>query len=145
MATYILFVFGDFEDHEDIEFFCMEHFSEISEKGVKYVIEKEGNCIIIFETEKPLSELEVKISVTLAIDQVKFYFLFERSAILSSYIPEQIKDFIFKPLTEENIKLLLSSEPPPSMDLDEILDKIDIHGIDSLTQDEKNFLDQFGK
>lgn len=145
MATYILFIFGEFEDHEDIEFFCMEHFSDISEKGVKYVIEKEGNCIILFDSDKPVEDLSVQLGITLSIDQVKFYFLFDRKTILGAHIPEQIKDFIFKPLDSENVKLLLSTEPPPSMDLDEILDKIDRLGIDSLTLEEKNFLDQFGK
>jgi hypothetical protein len=145
MGTFILFVFGDFEDHGDIEFFCLEHFSEISEKGVKYVIENDGNCIIIFETEKTKQELHDKLSVLLAIEQIKFYFLFERSSIVSTYLPETLKDFVFKPMSEENIKLLMESKPKPSMDLDEILDKIDQQGVNSLTDDEKKFLDDFGK
>jgi hypothetical protein len=145
MGTFILFVFGDFEDHGDIEFFCLEHFSEISEKGVKYVIENDGNCIIIFETEKTKQELHDKLSVLLAIEQIKFYFLFERSSIVSTYLPETLKDFVFKPMSEENIKLLMESKPKPSMDLDDILDKIDQQGVNSLTDDEKKFLDDFGK
>jgi len=145
MGTFILFVFGDFEDHGDIEFFCLEHFSEISEKGVKYVIENEGNCIIIFETEKTKQELHDKLSVLLSIDQIKFYFLFERSSIVSTYLPETLKDFVFKPMSEENIKLLMEIKPKPSMDLDEILDKIDQQGVNSLTEEEKKFLDDFGK
>ena len=145
MGTFILFVFGDFEDHGDIEFFCLEHFSEISEKGVKYVIDNDGNCIIIFETEKTKQELHDKLSVLLAIEQIKFYFLFERSSIVSTYLPETLKDFVFKPMSEENIKLLMESKPKPSMDLDEILDKIDQQGVNSLTDDEKKFLDDFGK
>jgi hypothetical protein len=145
MGTFILFVFGDFEDHGDIEFFCLEHFSEISEKGVKYVIENEGNCIIIFETEKTKQELHDKLSVLLSIDQIKFYFLFERSSIVSTYLPETLKDFVFKPMSEENIKLLMEMKPKASMDLDEILDKIDQQGVNSLTEEEKKFLDDFGK
>ena len=145
MGTFILFVFGDFEDHSDIEFFCIEHFSEISEKGVKYVIENEGNCIIIFETEKSKQELHDKLSVLLSIDQIKFYFLFERSSIVSTYLPETLKDFVFKPMSEENVKLLMESKPSPSMDLDDILDKIDQQGVNSLTDEEKKFLDDFGK
>jgi hypothetical protein len=31
------------------------------------------------------------------------------------------------------------------MDLDEILDKIDQQGVNSLTEEEKKFLDDFGK
>lgn len=145
MGTFILFIFGDFEDHGDIEFFCLEHFSEISEKGVKYVIENDGNCIIIFETEKTKQELHDKLSVLLAIEQIKFYFLFERSSIVSTYLPETLKDFVFKPMSEENIKLLMEMKPKPSMDLDEILDKIDQQGVNSLTEEEKKFLDDFGK
>ena len=145
MGTFILFIFGDFEDHGDIEFFCLEHFSEISEKGVKYVIENDGNCIIIFETEKTKQELHDKLSVLLAIEQIKFYFLFERSSIVSTYLPETLKYFVFKPMSEENIKLLMEMKPKPSMDLDEILDKIDQQGVNSLTEEEKKFLDDFGK
>lgn len=145
MGSYILFLFGDFEDHDDIEFFCMEHFSDISEKGVKYVIEKGGNCIIIFDTDRPIDDLETKLAVTLSIDQVKFYFLFERSSVITAYIPEQIKDYIFKPLDDENVKIIIPTESHTSMDLDEILDKIEQQGVNSLTEDEKKFLDQFGK
>ena len=36
-------------------------------------------------------------------------------------------------------------EDLPSFSLDDILDKIDQMGVDSLTQEEKNFLDNFEK
>jgi hypothetical protein len=145
MTSYILFVFADFEDHEDIQYFCTEHFAGISEVGVKYVIENTGNCIIIFDTEKSKEDLHKSISDLLSLDQIRFYFLFERSSILSAHLPETLKDFIFKPIETPSETLEIVRKPEPNLDLDDILDKIETFGINSLTEDEKNFLDTFGK
>lgn len=145
MTSYILFVFADFEDHEDIEYFCTEHFINISEVGVKYVIENTGNCIIIFDTEKTKSELHESITELLKLDHIRFYFLFERSSILSASLPESLKDFIFKPVEADSLKLEILRNPSTALDLDDILDKIETYGIGSLTDEEKNFLDEFGK
>ena len=145
MTSYILFVFADFEDHEDIEYFCTEHFINISEVGVKYVIENTGNCIIIFDTEKTKPELHESITELLKLDHIRFYFLFERSSILSASLPESLKDFIFKPVETDSLKLEILRNPSTALDLDDILDKIETYGIGSLTDEEKNFLDEFGK
>lgn len=145
MTSYILFVFADFEDHEDIQYFCTEHFAGISEVGVKYVIENTGNCIIIFDTEKSKEELHRSISDLLSLDQIRFYFLFERSSILSAHLPETLKDFIFKPIETQSETLQILRNFDTELDLDEILDKIENFGLDSLTDQEKKFLDEFGK
>jgi len=145
MVTYILFIYANFEDHEDVEFFCAEHFSQISERGVKYVIEKDGNCIIIFESDKDKDKLDSDLEDLLDIEQINFYFLFERASVVSVFLPETIKDFIFKPLENENVKLKITANRNPKHDLDEILEKIENGGIESLTLEEKKFLDDFGK
>ena len=82
-------------------------------------------------------------------EDVKFYFLFERESIYSANLPIQMKDFMFKP-SEEYSSLRLeynkkdkTEEFNESMDLDNILEKIEQEGIDSLTPDEKKFLDSF--
>ena len=145
MVTYILFIYANFEDHEDVEFFCTEHFSQISERGVKYVIEKDGNCIIIFESDKDKDKLDSDLEDLLDIEQINFYFLFERASVVSVFLPETIKDFIFKPLENENVKLKITANRNQKYDLDDILEKIENGGIDSLTPEEKKFLDDFGK
>jgi hypothetical protein len=146
MATYILFVFADFEDHEDLEFFYTEHFSDISEMGVKYIIESNvGNCILIFESDNTELELHKKLSEILSIDEIRFYFLFNRSNLVSARLPETLKDFIFKPIQKDDERLEIVPKIEPKFDLDEILDKIEKTGIDSLTKEEKKYLDSFGK
>jgi hypothetical protein len=42
MKSYILFLFATFPDLEELEFFCLEHFPQISVGGLKYVIESNG-------------------------------------------------------------------------------------------------------
>ena len=56
-----------------------------------------------------------------------------------------LKDFIFKPIETPSETLEIVRKPEPNLDLDDILDKIETFGINSLTEDEKNFLDTFGK
>jgi hypothetical protein len=144
MNSYILFLYASFEDHEDLEFFCLEHFVQISESGVKYVIESLGNCIIIFDTDKEYSVLKKDLKKTLALEHVKFYFLFEKKSVFMAELPESLSSFIFKP--GDTMKFTYSEDVVnQNYDLDEILEKIKNDGIESLSEDEKKFLEQFGK
>ena len=149
MGSYILFIFGAFEDHDDLEFFCLEHFTNVSESGIKFVIESGGNCVIIFDTEKDKQTLIKDVKETLAIEHIKFYLMFEKDKVFFAELPESLSNFIFKPAETEK------ADPTPvkikityldtNYDLDEILDKIQVSGIESLTEGEKKFLDEFGK
>lgn len=149
MGSYILFIFGAFEDHDDLEFFCLEHFTKVSESGIKFVIESGGNCVIIFDTEKDKQTLIKDVKETLAIEHIKFYLMFEKDKVFFAELPESLSNFIFKPVETEK------ADPTPikikityldtNYDLDEILDKIQVSGIESLTEGEKKFLDEFGK
>lgn len=145
MKTFILFIFGTFEDHEDIAFFCTEILATATAvKSLKYVIESSQNIIVIFDSELEHKELSQELYDVLVSDVVKFYFLFERSSLVSAHLPEQVKDFIFKPLPESSaIEINYVKKVPEEMDLDEVLDKIDKTGISSLTDEEKKFLDNF--
>jgi hypothetical protein len=147
MKTFILFIFGMFEDHEDIEFFCTEVLGESkSIKSLRYVIENSQNIIVIFDSDNDYFTLSKDLFETLAIENVKFYFLIERDTLVTAHLPAQVKDFIFKPQTENSAMILEYSkkeEDKPLMDLDEVLDKIEKWGIESLTIEEKNFLDNF--
>ena len=145
MKTFILFIFGTFEDHEDIAFFCTEILGSSSAvKSLKYVIESSQNIIVIFDSELENKELAQELYEVINIDPVKFYFIFERSTLVSAHLPEQVKDFIFKPLHESSsIKIDYIKNNPEELNLDDLLEKIEEMGIDSLTDEEKKFLDNF--
>ena len=145
MKTFILFIFGTFEDHEDIAFFCTEILGNSTAiKSLKYVIESSQNIIVIFDSELEQKELSHELYGVLISDVVKFYFLFERSSLVCAHLPEQVKDFIFKPLPESSaIEINYIKNTPEEMDLDVVLEKIEKMGISSLTEEEKKFLDNF--
>ena len=145
--TYILFLFGMFDDHEDIEFFCMEVLGECkSISSLKYVIENSKNIIVIFDSDKEKNDLLSELEPLLLNENILFYFLFERNGLISTYIPETLKDLIFKPSSEiRKIHIEYKHFERPEMNLDEVLDKIEQHGIESLTPDEKKFLENFDK
>jgi hypothetical protein len=64
-------------------------------------------------------------------------------------LPESLNNFIFKPAEsnkEDSVPIKFHvSYIEQTYDLDEILDKIQISGVESLTEGEKKFLDEFGK
>ena len=147
MKTFILFIFGMFEDHEDVEFFCTEILGTTkSVKSLRYVIENSQNIIVIFDSDSDYFTLSKDLFESLSVENVKFYFLIERDTLVTAHLPVQVKDFIFKPQIENSAMILEYSkkeEDVPLMDLDEVLDKIEKWGIESLTSEEKNFLDNF--
>lgn len=149
MNTYILFIYGNFEDREDIEFFCAEVFPSESIVSVKYIIENNQNIIIIFDSDKEKMELAKELFSFLTPEHIKFYFLFEREKLVTAHIPESMKDFIFKPAELDELNVMKINfhknpkEEPQSFSLDDILEKIESMGVSSLTPEEKNFLDNF--
>lgn len=147
MKTFILFIFGMFEDHEDVEFFCTEILGTTEcVKSLRYVIENSQNIIVIFDSDSDYFTLSKELFESLTIENVKFYFLIERDTLVTAHLPAQVKDFIFKPQIENSAMILEYSkkqEDKPLMDLDEVLEKIEKWGIESLTSEEKNFLDNF--
>lgn len=147
MKTFILFIFGMFEDHEDVEFFCSEVLTESSTiNSVRYVIENSQNIIIIFDSEMDYKTLSQDLYTILTTDNIKFYFIFDRDSLVTAHLPQMVKDFIFKPKGESSmIRIDYDKNTNLNMDLDELLDKIEQTGIDSLTPEEKNFLDNFAK
>lgn len=144
MKTYILFLFAKFDNLEEIEFFCLEHFPQIPVGSIKYVIETNGNCIIIFDSDREKEDLIISLNDILSLEYIRFYMVFEKSSIFSFKLPEDLNDFIFKPVKKtSNIFNALIKKENDEYNLDEILEKIQKHGVDSLTPDEKTFLDDF--
>lgn len=143
MKTYIMFIFGMFEDHEDVEFFCTEILGDNSTiNSVRYVIENSQNIIVIFDSDSDYKTISQEMYTVLVNDNIKFYFIFDRESLVTAHLPQQVKDFIFKPL-KDNMIIRLEYDNKPAMDLDELLEKIEKMGVDSLTPEEKNFLDNF--
>jgi len=147
MNSYILFIYGIFDDHEDIEFFCMDILGQSTAiQKVRYVIESQNNLIVVFNSDYSESKLSQELLELCTNDNIKFYFLVEQKGIITSHLPEQVNDFIFKPKgIPENtlLKVEYKRKYIKDTDVDTILDKVSEHGIDSLTQEEKNILDNF--
>jgi hypothetical protein len=133
-----------FEDHEDVEYFCMDVIGDLPcIKEVRYVIENFQNIIVIFDSEDDKPDISNELFGALQNDNVKFYFLFERENLITAHIPEEVKDFIYKPDKKNIMEVEYKRPVKENFDLDELLDKIEKQGIDSLTPEEKKFLDNF--
>ena len=82
MKTFLLFVFGVFDDQEDIEYFCSEVLSESKAiKSVRFVIENTGNIIIIFDSDYDYKSLSQDLFPIMVSDNIKFYFIFDREMV----------------------------------------------------------------
>ena len=151
MNSYLLFIYGVFDDEQDIEFFCLDILGKSPFiLSVRYVIENNQNIIVLFESYDDHATLSEEIIDLSKNDSVKFYFLSEKNSLVSVYLPEVISDFIFKPSSSDPIMVKVEYEKyadvkKVSLELDDVLDKIELYGMESLTSDEKKFLDNFEK
>jgi len=144
MKTYILFIFGMFDDHEDIEYFCTEVLAESKViESVRFVIENSQNIIVIFDSEFDHKNISNELFGLLINDNIKFYFIFDRENLVTAHLPAEVKDFIFKPANTNHIVRIEYEKTSPILDLDQVLEKIEESGIASLTPEEKKFLDNF--
>lgn len=149
MNTYLLFIYGVFDDEQDIEFFCLDILGKSPFiLSVRYIIENNQNIIVIFESYDDHATLSNEVNILSKNDSVKFYFLIEKNSLVSVNLPEVINDFIFTPSSSDPIMIKVQYEKYTkvkkiNLELDDVLDKIDLHGIDSLSPDEKKFLDNF--
>ena len=147
MKTFILFVFGVFDGMDDIEYFCMEVLGQSEAiKEVRYVIESNNNIIVIFSSDWVETDLSEELYTYCINDNIKFYFLLDIDGIVTSHLPEQVNDFIFKPKNIPSntvMKVEYKKKNKDRLSLDDVLDKLNQSGIDSLTTEEKNFLDNF--
>jgi len=145
--SYVLFIFGMFEDTEDIEFYCNEILLENpAVKSLKFIVENSKNLIILLDSDFPQKKLSESIHKDLLDPNIKFYFLFRRDEIVAAHIPEEVKKFIYGESEQEQKYLMVKyskASRVESIDLDKVLEKIKTNGIDSLTKDEKKFLDDF--
>ncbi len=134
-----------FDDMEDIEFYCNEVLLQNkSVHKLKFIVENEKNLVIIIQSKHGHDEMSKSLHKDLTMDQVKFYFLFRRDEMVSAHLPEKVKEFIFGRADDQYLMVKYSRPKKHiSFDVDQILDKIKTDGIDSLTNEEKKFLDDF--
>lgn len=144
--TYVLFVYGEFDDYEDVQFFYMEVIAKSPcVKTLKYVIENDNDFIVIFDSDYDQQKLSMELLTFMINDTVKYYVVFPLDTMITAHLPEKIKDIIFKPM-ENSTKISITyigPEENKNFDLDEVLEKIKKKGLDSLTPEEKKFLDNF--
>jgi hypothetical protein len=151
MKSYLLFIYGVFDDDQDSEFFCLEILGQSPfVSSVRYIIENNQNIIVMFDSNEDSMVLSNEIHLLSKNDSVKFYFLIEKPSLVSVYLPETINDYIFKPSTSDPLMIKVEYQKNTEvqradLNLDDVLDKIDYYGIESLTPEEKKFLDNFEK
>lgn len=146
MNSYILFIYGQFDDIEDIEYYCNEVLLANEDvKSLKFLVENNKNLIVILSSESPHDKLSRSLHKDLLDQNVKFYFLFRRDEVIAANLPQEVRDFIFSDTKEEHFMVVQYSKQSrvESLDLDKVLEKIKRDGIESLTKDEKKFLDNF--
>lgn len=145
VRTYTLFIYGTFEGHDEVEFFCMEVMSTSpAVKTLRYVIENNNNIIVIFDSDYEVKNLSTELLNFMINDTIKYYFLFPLDTLVTAHLPEKLKDFIFKPNElGMNIKVEYVKPKDKFFDLDDVLEKIEKTGFSSLSEDEKKFLDNF--
>lgn len=166
MNTYLLFINGKFESTKDIDDFSVEFvniFKPIT--SPKFVIENQYNIIVIFDSDSEDEDVASEIKTKLTSEFVLFYFLFNREDIMVANMPQEISALLFKDLPEDSaleINLINKDDvedekiPEDKVEdeenningeiyVDTILDKIEKFGIESLTEKEKKFLDNFKK
>ena len=146
MNSYILFIYGQFDDIEDIEYYCNEVLQANKEvKSLKFLVENNKNLIVRLDSEATHDKLSKSLHEDLVDQNVKFYFMFRRDEVVSANLPHEVRDFIFSDYKAENFMVVQYSKQSrvESLDLDKVLEKIKRDGIESLTKDEKKFLDNF--
>lgn len=145
MTSYILFLYGNFNDFEDIEFFCLQVLGQ-SEKvnEVKYIIQNLQNIIVIFDTDVDKSTLIIELTDLLNNDNVHYYFVIEQKNVFMVSLPDNMSDLIFKPQKKQDVKTKkIEKSEKQNFDLNAILEKIHKYGVDSISIAEKKFLDSF--
>ena len=146
MNTYVLFIFGMFDDHEDIEYFCTDVIGESKViESIRFIIENSENIIVIFDSEMGPTEVDRELYTMLIDEHIKFYFIFQREHMVTAHLPQQIKDLLYKQFDDNTIVRIDHERIKKTigLDLDNLLEKIKDYGVESLTVEEKNFLDNF--
>jgi hypothetical protein len=142
MKSYILFVYGQFDDTEDLQFFLNDILGQIDLiTDVRFIIQNFENIIVIFSSNSPPHEIDDALGFMGNLNQINYYIMFKLENIVSFILPDKLKDIIFKPNIKDDYDVIKIEK---KLDLDEILEKISKNGLDSISDDERKFLNDFG-
>ena len=171
---YVLFAFGDYTKEDPIINLIIDFVSQISDKDVKYQYGDSG-IIVSFATKQSSSDImsffednltkltamffvfPINDSSIISMDQEIYNHLFDDVNSGNTETEKKIQiDFSESALLEDSemteslnrVFDLLFKTPKKAervLSLDDILDKINENGIDSLTQIEKQKLDEYSK
>lgn len=146
MTTYLLFLNGFFKTRKDIEEFSNDFVEGVSTThSLKVFIENKESIILIFDSDDDVEILRNNINEFLSKNEIKSSFMFKKDDLQMVRLPEEVQEIIFSNSPIDSILFLEIMAIEKEYNLDEILDKIEKNGIQSLTKDEKKFLDNFKK
>ena len=148
MEAYLLILYTDYTTEETALKFCTEIFPHEKLINTKFIVESPKNVIIRFESEKNNNEISRELYKTLNIKEINVYFLIRLRDLVAVYLPIQLKTFLYDTNDNEEGNILTPKRKiieSEVFNVDDILVKIKKEGIDSLTKDEKNFLDNSNK
>jgi len=144
MNKFILFLNGFFTERLDIEEFSNNLIEGVkSMSSVKVIIENTESIILFFESDDDEKTLSEKLFNLISDSDIKLSFLFNSESIIGLKIPERMKYLINEKTPDGTMLIIEMMTIERDYNLDEILEKIEKHGIKSLTKEEKKFLDDF--
>lgn len=145
-TKYILFLYSLCQNEGDAENICLKFSTHNELTNCRFIIENKDNIIIIFESRLSVEELYGHINDNINTTFIKFYYMFNFNSILSAQITGDLKSFIFNENGDDInlIKLTYDiKKPKKQYNYDELMDKVRLKGPDFLSDDEKNFLDNY--
>lgn len=168
MRKYLLVLFGEFESEETCKEIALTLTPLVDSAHLKFN-HSNGNLIFHFASEVSQEEIYDYVIGSL-FDLCSSFILTENTDKLSVYLPKKVKDHLFdlenegediemkininqiRPFkeleSEEDFVALLLDEVKKSIkkpSLDQILEKISTNGVSSLSQFEKDILDEYSK
>lgn len=144
MNKFILFLNGFFTERLDIEEFSNNLIEGVKTmSSVKVIIENTESIILFFESDDDEKTLSEKLFNLISDSDIKLSFLFNSESIIGLKIPERMKYLINEKTPDGTMLIIEMMTIERDYNLDEILEKIEKHGIKSLTKEEKKFLDDF--
>jgi len=145
METYILFLNAAFKNKKEFENFTLKTFVTIPGiYSIKYLFENREFIVIMFNSEESVETLLDSIRTSLSYDVSKFYFLFNKKSVLDISLPPEIIMLIENEIPQESVFFIeVFHVDEINFDINEILEKIEKNGLESLSKEEKKFLDDF--